>query len=219
MRLFYLLTWFAFFALPAAQSPAIAKDIGDPSPAETTRGFTVTIDGMNVPINPGETVPVKLKDGRTVTVGLIRNPFSQWSDDMLSFDHPSGLTVATQKLSNNITQHLLASAVGTVIIVQEYEGLDPTMLKQFMMNELIKDDVKIGSAFRQSDTAKTLASGIKLSGIEGVLKSRTELKTVNVLSYGKDGQGVILVTVITDDRKATDQAFLDQFWNTLALKF
>jgi hypothetical protein len=204
---------FALCAIPLLVSSALAED------AETTRDFTITIDGTNVAINPGETVQVRLKDGRTVPVGLIRNPIARWSDAMLSFDYPSGLTVATQKLSENVTQHVLASAVGTVVIVQEYIGVDPTELKQFMINELTKDDVQIGSALTQSELTKTLNSGLRLQGIEGVLKSNIEVKTFDVLSYGKNRQGVLLVTIITDDRRPTDQAFIDKFWSTLILKF
>ncbi len=114
---------------------------------------------------------------------------------------------------------MMASAIGTVVIIQEYETIDPTSLKQLMMNELTKGDVKAGAELTQSETGRNLPSGTKLSGLKGVLKSRKEIKTVEVFSYGTDGRGVLLMSMIADENKGTDQAVLDKFWDTLALKF
>jgi hypothetical protein len=138
---------------------------------------------------------------------------------MLSFAHPSGLNVATHILSKQMTQHMMASAVGTIVIVQEYDRIDPTALKQLMVNELTKDDVKLGAELTQSEATKTLRGGIKLNGLHGTLKSRTELKTFDVFSYGKDGRGVILVSFIDEEYRQADNAFVDKFWQTLVLKF
>ncbi len=207
-------------SLSLAAMPVHAENASSSSNASNgTRGFTVTVDGVNAKLNAGETVQVTLQDGRTVEVGLTVNPFAQWSDDMLAFDHPGSLAVATHRLNEAITQHMMASAIGTVVIIQEYETIDPTSLKQLMMNELTKGDVKAGAELTQSETGRNLPSGTKLSGLKGVLKSRKEIKTVEVFSYGTDGRGVLLMSMIADENKGTDQAVLDKFWDTLALKF
>lgn len=219
MRAVYLIARCALCTAALNASSVLAEDARHPSSIETTHGFTVTIDGTDIAIDPGETVQATMKDGRTVTVGLTRNPFAKWSDPMLSFDYPSNLTVATQKLSDNITQHLLATAVGTMIIVQEYSGVDPTTLREFMMGELTREDVQIGAELVQSETVRTLNSGMTLKGLEAVVKSGVEVKTVDVLTFGRDRQGVVLVTIILDERRPTDQAFIDKFWSTLVLKF
>src|ERR1700676_454526 len=87
----------------------IVAAAAEPLQAQSERGFTVTIDGVEVPIDPGETVRVRSKDGSPMAVTLSRNPYAVFSDEMLSFQHSGSLTVATQKLSKNITQHMAAS--------------------------------------------------------------------------------------------------------------
>jgi hypothetical protein len=217
MRILSSFWGLGLIGLLLSQSGALAQTA---APAkEAPRAFTVTIDGFAVPIDPGETVEVKLSDGKTVSVSLTQNPFARWADSLLSFEHPTGLAVGTQEISKKLTQHLIATAVGSVIIVQEYESIDPTLLKQLMLNELTKDDVKVGATLTQSETSKTLSSGIKLLGLRGVLKSRAKVKTVEIFTYAKDDHGVLLVNAIEDDRSATDQPFIDKFWETLEFKF
>jgi hypothetical protein len=199
--------------------PARASADSREAPVGGLRGFTVTVDGVNIMMNPGESGKITLKDGRTLTVGLTVNPIMSWSDGMVSFDHPSGINVTTQMLSKRLTQRMMASAVGTVVLIQEYDTMDPTTLNQTMMNELTKNDVKLGAELSQFDAKKTLRGGVVVSGLHGVLKSRTAVRTFEVFSYGKDGRGVMLISQLNDDHKATDQAFVDQFWRTLALKF
>jgi hypothetical protein len=214
MRSFSLLCAFLAWLTPAR----VGAD-SQQAPVGGLRGFTVTVDGVSIMMNPGESGQITLKDGRTLTVGLTANPFTSWSDSMVSFDHPSGINVATQMLSKRTTQRSMASAVGTVVVIQEYDSMEPTTLNQMMMNELTKNDVKLGAELTQSEAKKTLRGGMVLSGLHGILKSRTAVKTIEVFSYGNDGRGVMLISQLNDDNKANDQAFVDQFWRTLALKF
>lgn len=190
-----------------------------PLNAQTEHGFTVTIDGVDVPIDPGETVNARSKDGHPIVVTLSRNPYAVFSDEMVSFQYPGGLTVATQKLSKNITQHMSASALGTAILVQEYDGIDPSTLIPLMVKELTKDDVKIGAELTDEAAERTLKSGLTLNGRRATVKLRKDLKTFEVFAYGQDSQGVLLVTIITDDNQQTDGELIARFWNTLAIRF
>ena len=211
-----ILIWLACWVWLA---PAWAQDDGAVPSPDDPRGYTITVDGVSAQANPGETVEITLKDGRTVRASIKANPFVRWSDSMLAFDHPSKLSVATHKLSGSIVQRMMASAIGTVIIIQEYSTLDPSSLKQLMMDELTKTDVKAGAEFAQSNVTKKLVSGAELSGLKGRLKFRKETKTIEVFSYAADGQGILLMTMISDDHRDTDQSIVDMFWDTLTLKF
>jgi hypothetical protein len=198
---------------------AVIVVAAQPLRAQGEHGFTVTIDGVEVPINPGETVNARSKAGNPMVVTLSRSPYAVFSDEMLSFQHPGGLTVATQKLSKNITQHMAASALGTVIIVQEYEAIDPTTLIPLMVKELTKDDVKIGGELTEEPAARTLKSGLTLNGRRAPMKLRKELKTFEVFAHGEDSRGVLLVTIITDDNQQTDGELVARFWDTLGIRF
>jgi hypothetical protein len=190
-----------------------------PLQAQSERGFTVTIDGVEVPVDPGETVKARSKDGNPMSVTLSRNPYAVFSDEMLAFQHPGSLTVATQKLSKNITQNMAASALGTAIIVQEYDGIDPTTLIPLMVQQLTKDDVKIGGELTDEPAERTLRSGLTLNGRRATMKRRTDQKTVEVFAYGRDNRGVLLVTIMTDDNQQTDGELVARFWNTLGIRF
>jgi len=197
----------------------IVTAAAQPLKAQTEHGFTVTIDGVEVPINPGETVDARSKDGKPMVVTLSRNPYAVFSDEMVSFQYPGSLTVATQKLSKNITQHMSASALGTAILVQEYDGIDPSTLIPLMVQQLTKDDVKIGGELTDEPAERTLRSGLTLNGRRATMKRRADQKTVEVFAYGRDNRGVLLVTIITDDNQQTDGEFVARFWSTLGIRF
>ncbi len=187
--------------------------------SEGELSFTVTIDGVAVPIDPGETVTVRSKDGRDMSVILSRNPVTVFTDPLLSFQYPSSLSVATQRIDDGITQHLVASALGTVVIVQVYEKLDPTLLIDLMLKQITQKDVTAGAELTRSSADKTLKSGLRLKGLRGITRSRLQSRTIEVYAYGREERGVLLVTIIPDENKGSDQTLIDSFWNTLTLKF
>ena len=66
--------------------------------------------------------------GKQSKVTLERNDFATFSGDSFSFVHPSGVSVTKTDLGENITQYLMASALGTIIVVQEYGKMNPVSL-------------------------------------------------------------------------------------------
>jgi hypothetical protein len=129
------------------------------------------------------------------------------------------MAVTRTKLSDGIVQHLLATAVGTVVVVQDYAALNPVSLDQLMLQEMTKESVQAGGRLTQQKASRTLADGKELTGIRATVKTRTESVDYEILGYGKVDQGVMVITRIDRENTATDQAVLDRFWSSLELNF
>lgn len=186
--------------------------------AEDLKAFRLTIGGQTVEIDAGETVDVDLPGGRT-RVTLQRSEFATHGGGLFSFNYPSNLAVARSEIDRDITQHLMASALGTLVIVQEYTSIDPSSLDELMLNELTKEAVQAGATMRKEETSRTLADGNILSGLKATVTARNDIVEYEVLALGSPDQGVLAVTSIDRDNVAAERQILDTFWRSLALKF
>lgn len=187
--------------------------------ADALKGYRLTIDGAAADIDVGGSAEITLPDGRKVTARLERNAFVTYTGDRFSFVHPSATAVTKTKLSDGIMQHLLATAVGTIVVVQDYAALNPVSLDQLMLQEMTKESVQAGGRLTQRKTSRRLADGKELSGIRATVETRTESVDYEVLGYGRVDQGVMVITRIDKENVAADQALLDRFWDSLKLDF
>ncbi|UDL88794.1 hypothetical protein LGH82_27355 [Mesorhizobium sp. PAMC28654] len=186
--------------------------------AEDLKAFRLTIDGVAVDIDAGESVDITLPDGKQTKATLERNDFATFSGDSFSFVHPSNISVTKTNLGDNINQYLMASALGTIVLLQEYSAMNPVSLNQLMLQEMTKESVQAGATLTQEPTTRKLADGKELTGIHAVVKTRTESADFEVLSYGIADQGIIMVTRIDHKNDSTEAPLLDKFWESLKVK-
>lgn len=186
--------------------------------AEELKAFRLTIGGQTIEINPGETAELELPGG-TTEVTLDRNEFATHTGELFSFNYPSNLTVARSEIAKDITQHLVASALGTLVIVQEYRSIDPSSLDELMLNELTKESVQAGATMTREAATRMLADGRKLSGLRATVTAKSDVSDYEVLAFGTPDEGVLAVTRIDRENIAAEQSILDTFWQSFALKF
>ena len=187
--------------------------------AEPLKGYRLTIEGVATDIDAGDSAAITLPDGRQVTVRLERNEYVTYTGERFSFVHPSAMAVTKTQLSDTIVQHLLATAVGTVVVVQDYAAVDPVSLDQLMLQEMTRESVQAGGTLTQEKASRTLPDGKKLVGLKATVKTRTERVDYEVFGYGETDQGVMVITRIDADNAGTDQSLIDRFWQSLSIDF
>ena len=183
------------------------------------KNYEVTIDGKTYDLNLNEKIQLKDKTGKTATVVLRKKPYAEYTDQLVSFQHDSELSVSSQDLGDGIKQLMSASATGTLIMIQEYSTMDPSMLVPMMLNELTKKSVDYGYAMTQEKVTRKLKSGVILKGLKATLKYKGDESCWEVLSYGKKDSGILVMTQIDKEFIKTDEVIHSHFWNTLRLKF
>lgn len=199
----------ALVSIALCADPALAKDL---------KAFKLTVDGVAVDIDPGESVDVTLPDGKTAKVALERNDFATFSGENFSFVHPSGMSISKSDLGDHITQYLMASAVGTLVVVQEYGSMNPVSLNQLMLQEMTKESVQAGATLTQEPTTRKLADGKELTGIRATVKTRTDTDSYEIVGFGAADQGVLVITRIDGENEAAEASLLDKFWQSLEIK-
>ena len=189
-----------------------------PASAEDMKAFRLKIGDTTVEINAGESVDVTLPGGQKTTVVLNRNPFVSYSSEAFSFVLPGDMSVAKTKLNDSVTQHLAASARGTVVLLQEYKGVNPASLTQLMLQELTKKSAKAGADITQASSSRKLADGKVMNGLTAKAKTPSGVTEYEVEAYGTNDRGIIAITVIEEARMASEGDILKRFWESLAIK-
>jgi len=202
----------------AAMALAVVALCCGPAGSEDLKAFKLTIDGVAVDIDAGESVDVTLPDGKKARATLQRNDFATFSGDHFSFVHPSDVQVTKTDLDEHTSQYLMASALGTIVILQEYSAMNPVALNQLMLQEMTKESVQAGATLTQEPTTRKLADGRELTGIRATVKTRTESADYEVLSFGASDQGVIMVTRLGEENAKTEGPLIDKFWQSLQIK-
>jgi hypothetical protein len=196
--MFVLLTW-----------PALALGEGN---------YTLTIDGQTVDLSLDTEQKIKRPDGTEVTLKLQRKAASVFTTKGVSFEYPGALNVASSEIDKNTFQHMMASALGTIILVQTYPDLDASQLVDLMTSKMTDDDVASGNARDTKPHSRTLADGTVVSGTRSTLKGPGDDVVVEVLALRQGRGGTMLITRIDSETAPDEASIIERFWATLALK-
>jgi hypothetical protein len=186
--------------------------------AQEAKNFTVTIDGVGYAINPGEEISAKSKGGRDIVVGLKQNLFGTFIKGGLSFQFPGNLSVAESQIDTDVRQFLVASATGTVLIVQQYDTINPSSLATLMMNQLTKESVAAGAKHERRDDELTLSDGTSMKGLFGTLVAPGDDYEIRVLTADIGRGGYIAISQWDKSSSPEDLAMVEMFWSSLKVK-
>jgi hypothetical protein len=192
--------------------------LSHPALAEDSKNYVLSVEGKDYEIGLDGSVIAKTKEGQDITIGLKRKEFSTFTKDVVSFEHRSDLSVAATDIERDIHQYLTASALGTLIIIQQYDTLNPSSLTELMLKQLSADDLATGYTMDKSDFSRTLADGTVMKGLRANLKHKNDDVDLQVLATDSGDGGVIAMTRINHDMGAAEAPIIDRFWATLKLK-
>ena len=182
------------------------------------KNYVLSVEGKDYEINLDGSVVAKTKEGKDITIGLKRKEFSTFTKDGVSFEHRSDLSVAATDIEKDIHQYLTASALGTLIIIQQYDNLNPATLTELMLKQLSADDLATGYTMDKSDFSRTLADGTVMKGLRANLKHKNDDVDLQVVAVDSGDGGIIAMTRLNHDMGAAEEPIIERFWATLKLK-
>ncbi|NEI74714.1 hypothetical protein GR212_34805 [Rhizobium lusitanum] len=208
MRLFRLATAIAIGCLAAGHAYA-----GD------GKGFRLAIDGVEVGINPGDALDVTLKDGRKVSVELQRSESVTFTGGKFSFDHDGKFTVAKTDLGGGVQQYALMTPIGTGIIVQEYKGLNPTGITDFVLQQMVQESISGGAKMTKETTQRTLPGGSVLKGVKAETTTDNDVMDYEIVATGRPEGGVLVATFLNKENIPKEGAILSKLWSSLKVEY
>lgn len=187
-------------------------------PAWADGNYKLTVNGTTVELDLDSEQILSLPDGPKLTLKLERKATNLFTTKAVSFEHPGALNVATSEISKTITQHLMASALGSLVIVQTYADLDATQLVDLMTGKMTESDVASGAAIDTKPFSRTLADGRLVKGTRSTLKSVGGEAIVEVLAIKQGQGGRMMITRIDRGIAPNEEAIIERFWQTLVLQ-
>lgn len=181
-------------------------------------GYVLDIGGKQTELDLDQDTAVTLPDGRSVSVRLTRKAEQTFRDRGLSFEHPAGVQPSATDVDKRVRQIMMVSANGNGVLVQRYEGLDPTALVDLMVGEMTDEEVAAGYQRKISPASRTLSDGTELKGKLARTESAGESWDRYILAKGDGKGGYLVISMMEDDREAADVAMVQKFWKTLKLE-
>lgn len=183
------------------------------------KGFRLAIDGVEVGINPGDALDVTLKDGRKVSVDLQRSESVTFTGGKFSFDHDGKFTVAKTDLGGGVQQYALMTPIGTGIIVQEYKGLNPTGITDFVLQQMVQESINGGAKMTKETTQRTLAGGSVLKGVKAETTTDNDVMDYEIVATGRPEGGVLVATFLNKENIPKEGAILSKLWSSLKVEY
>jgi len=176
--------------------------------------YVLTIDGKSQDIDLGQASAITLENGQTLELLLSKKDILNFKTNNFSFDYPSEFTPARTNLGDGIYQTMLATPMGSLILVQEYENMDPSSMIDMMVHELTKEEVQYGYKIDKTEEAKSV-NGNTFKGQKAVATYKDEQNIRYVMTYSARDAGLLVVTMLDKTAPEKDIKMVEDFWSSL----
>ena len=139
-----------------------------------------------------------------------------YSNSFFSFLYNKKHKVSQTQIEKGVDQITILTAEGSGILIQKYENLNPTALKELILTEVTKESINYGFKDTRTNFTKKLASGQETDVTKAFLTYKDEVNIYEIATIGKKDAGLIVVTIKMDNDATTDgQKVIDLMWASL----
>jgi hypothetical protein len=186
--------------------------------AGSNEDYVLTIDGIDYPLALGTQSTVKLKSGAEVPVTLKKNAFGRFVTGDLSFEFPGQYTVASTVIDEDITQHIVVTAIGTMMLVQNYKGGIPDGLLDVMFDEMVEEPKAMGLSIDRTDITRKIAGQAELKGVRAHYKGNGDDVTIDMVLAEANEDGFMILTMSDALSEPNERPIIERFWESVAVK-
>ena len=180
--------------------------------------YEISINGETYDISLGRDYQIKSNSGEKLHFRVNKKALMTYKNGYISFQHKSDLAISSTDLGNGIRQIMTNTAVGTLVLIQEYSTMNPTAMVNLMLQELTKEQINYGYKMQKETHSKALKNGTKLRGLKATLKYNEEEEYWTVTAYGKKDKGLLVITKIDKEYLSTERNIIDLMWETLQIE-
>ncbi|PQO38973.1 hypothetical protein C5Y96_03620 [Blastopirellula marina] len=199
------------------KSAALVLSLLIASHALAADDYVLTVNGKPYDIGLDSTKEVTLPGGEVLKVELKMKDELQYDRPYFTFKHSSKFRPSTSDLGGGVHQTVLATPEGTGVFIQEYDNTDPTFLVGAMLNELTKEEVQYGYAYKDSTVSKNVGK-LEAKGKQAVTTYKDDNWVREVYSIPGRDCGLLIFTQIETNGTAKEQEVIDKFWKSLEVR-
>lgn len=178
--------------------------------------YVITINGISKEIGLDKETTLILPDGTSLNLTLHQKEYLLFTGDFFSFEHKNEYKPNRNDLGDGVFQTMIATPLGTGILVQEYMQMNPTHLVDFMLNELTKEEVDYGYKYSEEKVSKKVGD-VTFTGKQAVTTYPGEEWTRSVLAYGWKDKGILIITFIEKDNYENEKELIEHLWESFEI--
>jgi hypothetical protein len=187
-------------------------------PAFSQEDYTLNIDGKIISVGLDRPYETQI-NGKSVSFTLRSKDTLLYDDSAFSFKYLKDYKVTKTRVDEGIEQVMIMSAEGNGVIIQKYDGLNPTSLNSLLLNEVTKESLNYGFQMKREDYQRKLQSGQTIKVDKAVLKYKDEINTYEVTSLGKKDEGIVVMTIFINEKLIKEgNKIIDLMWKSLNYK-
>jgi hypothetical protein len=180
--------------------------------------YEIKINGEKYEVNLGREYQIRLESGENISCAVYKKPIMTFKAEFVSFQHRSDLIISSVDLGDGIRQTMTNTALGTLILFQEYSSVNPSNLLNLMLKRLTKEQINYGYKMQIGAYSKTLRDGTRLNGKNAILRLNNDEEHWTALAYGKKDRGFLVITKIDKEYIEAENYIIELMWETLQIE-
>jgi hypothetical protein len=197
-----------FIAVILSTSCCLAQSSAGPD-------YVLVIDGTEHVLALDQLKTVTLKSGVEVPVKLSRREYGRFTAGKMSFEYSGKFTVASTPVDDTTDQHVVMTALGTMMLVQHYENDLPSDLLKVMYDKMVEDEKAQGVAIEKSELSRRIANGQTLKGVRAHYKADDDDVTIDITLTPSGRGGYLVMTMHDDYTSPEEKQLVEHFWENL----
>jgi len=187
--------------------------------------YVLEMNDNSFTISTEKTNTIRL-DNKTYKIKLIKKNIQKYISKYVSFNYISKIQPSKQQLSPQLSQIMMATPLGSVILLQEYNigYLKKEDVFKTMKKVLTKGDIAKGYMVSENKIiTKKLQDGTKLIGIKYSItnQSNGKLKKIHKLYFKTTSKNAIFISILLNKINGIEDTNIKDvseiFWDTLSI--
>ena len=136
----------------------------------------------------------------------------------MSFEFPGQYSVATTQVDETTTQHIIVTASGTMMLVQQYSGSIPDQMLEVMFDTMVEEPKALGYEIEKTDLNRAISNQGVLNGVRAHYKGGDDDVTIDITSTTTKDGGFLILTMIDEASSQDEIPIIEGFWKSVTLK-
>jgi hypothetical protein len=186
--------------------------------SQSSANYILTIEGVEHEIALDQETKIKLKSGREVQIALKKRALGNFATGDLSFDYPGQYSVASTVVDTGITQHIVVTALGTVMLVQNYQDGLPAGLLDLMYTQMVEEPKAMGLDIEKTELSRAISNKTELKGVRAKYRGGGDNVTIDIATAEVGTTGFLILTMNDESTSPDEKQMIEQFWQSVTLK-
>jgi hypothetical protein len=134
-------------------------------------------------------------EGKKINFLLKQKDTLAFNDGLFSFSYFKGYQVSKTNVDNIADQYIVVDAGGSGFMMQKYGSINPSSMKEFLLQEITKESKGYGYKEKREEFKKTLLSGQVVTVIKSTLTYKDDINIYEVATIAGKDEGLVIITL------------------------